>query len=620
VAQLSKATGDGRLTLEEFADAAGAAYAAVTLAELDSLYRSFGLVESLPPPPPPPAPGAAPTAGVGAGAGVGVSVGRGAQSPNGQTATATQQIPPVPNPAPADRSSESVVAIMSGNDRKGRWRVRRRTRAVAFWGSVHLDLRDAVIESDVVEIDACAVMGGVKVTVPEGIPVELTGCVIMGGSKCRTSNVEPLPGAPVVRVRAAGMWGGVDVRSRPSRKADGRGRPSTGTEAIESAAAIATAAIAGATATATAAIDGTADVVDRSLGEGYGYGRRGWATPPPAPPPAPSTGATPPAPPSPPVPTVGGVVGEAGRTEDLAETDADAGGRRSHHDGDHVLHRDRGPGDRKGDRDRSRSRDRDRGRRRDRDRDRSGGRPSRDRSQDRRAGDPAVAPARSGDLLTVVCTDIVGSTRLAVSLGDQRWHALLSAHNAMVRDLLARYDGTEVKTSGDGFLLTFTSARAALQFSMALQETLAALRSPAAKSGDGASSSSSSSSGSASAGSASVPGAVSGDGSVDRSDPHAASAWPLGADGNGASDSVGIIELRIGVHAGEVERDGNDVIGRNVTIACRLCDAAAPGEVLASGVVAELADSASDLTFGAAREHTLAGIDQPLVAKPASRV
>lgn len=74
------------------------------------------------------------------------------------------------------------------------------------------------------------------------------------------------------------------------------------------------------------------------------------------------------------------------------------------------------------------------------------------------------------------------------------------------------------------------------------------------------------------------------------------------------------------MHAGEVERDGNDVIGRNVTIACRLCDAAAPGEVLASGVVAELADSASDLTFGAAREHTLAGIDQPLVAKPASRV
>ncbi len=70
----------------------------------------------------------------------------------------------------------------------------------------------------------------------------------------------------------------------------------------------------------------------------------------------------------------------------------------------------------------------------------------------------------------------------------------------------------------------------------------------------------------------------------------------------------------------EVERDGTDVIGRNVTIACRLCDAAAPGEVLASSVVADLADSASDLTFGPSREHALAGIDRPLVARPAARV
>ena len=51
VQQLAKATGEGRITLEEFADAAGAAYAAVTLAELDDLHRSFGLTALLPPPP-----------------------------------------------------------------------------------------------------------------------------------------------------------------------------------------------------------------------------------------------------------------------------------------------------------------------------------------------------------------------------------------------------------------------------------------------------------------------------------------------------------------------------------------------------------------------------------------
>ena len=79
------------------------------------------------------------------------------------------------------------------------------------------------------------------------------------------------------------------------------------------------------------------------------------------------------------------------------------------------------------------------------------------------------------------------------------------------------------------------------------------------------------------------------------------------------------LEVRIGVHAGEVERDGHDVVGRNVALACRLCDAAAPGEVLVSGVVADLADSASDLAFGDAREHHLAGIDRPVNARPARR-
>ena len=140
--------------------------------------------------------------------------------------------------------------------------------------------------------------------------------------------------------------------------------------------------------------------------------------------------------------------------------------------------------------------------------------------------------------MTVVCTDIVGSTRYADTLGDQRWRTVLLDHNVLVRQHLARHGGTEVKNTGDGFLMTFPGARSALQFAVGLQDGLTTWR-----------------------------------------ETHAET--PL--------------EVRIGVHAGEVETDGHDLVGRNVTIACRLCDAAAPGEVLASAVVADLADSASDL-------------------------
>ena len=180
---------------------------------------------------------------------------------------------------------------------------------------------------------------------------------------------------------------------------------------------------------------------------------------------------------------------------------------------------------------------------------------------DGRPQQPAEA-APPGTLVTVVCTDIVGSTRYADTLGDQRWRGVLQTHNALVREQLAAHGGTEVKTSGDGFLVTFPSARRAVQFAVDVQDKLAEYR----------------------AGHPETP-----------------------------------LEIRIGVHAGEVEHDGADVVGRNVALACRLCDAAAPGEVLASAVVADLADSASDLSFGPARQHQLAGIDRPVNAHAATR-
>jgi class 3 adenylate cyclase len=194
-------------------------------------------------------------------------------------------------------------------------------------------------------------------------------------------------------------------------------------------------------------------------------------------------------------------------------------------------------------------------RHRDRDRDR-------DRERDRferRHGEPlraerTVAAAPTG-VVTIVCTDIVGSTRLADTLGDQRWRDLLGSHNTVVREHLARYGGTEVKTSGDGFLVAFSSARSAVCFALDVRDAVGRLD----------------------------------------------------------------LELRVGLHAGEVERDGNDIVGRNVSLTFRLCDAAAPGEVLASAMVADLADSSSDIAFGDQRELALAGIERPVNARPASR-
>jgi class 3 adenylate cyclase len=58
-------------------------------------------------------------------------------------------------------------------------------------------------------------------------------------------------------------------------------------------------------------------------------------------------------------------------------------------------------------------------------------------------------------LATVLFTDIVDSTRRAADMGDRDWHALLDAHDAVVRSQLARFRGREVNTSGDGFLAMF---------------------------------------------------------------------------------------------------------------------------------------------------------------------
>ncbi|HVE74341.1 MAG TPA: adenylate/guanylate cyclase domain-containing protein [Mycobacteriales bacterium] len=127
-------------------------------------------------------------------------------------------------------------------------------------------------------------------------------------------------------------------------------------------------------------------------------------------------------------------------------------------------------------------------------------------------------------LATVLFTDIVESTRRAAEVGDRNWHALLDAHDAIVRSQLARYRGHEVKTVGDGFLATFDGPQRAIRCALAIRESLA----------------------------------------------------PLG------------VSVRAGLHTGECEVRGDDVGGLAVHIGARVASLAAPDEVLVSSTLKDL--------------------------------
>ncbi len=127
-------------------------------------------------------------------------------------------------------------------------------------------------------------------------------------------------------------------------------------------------------------------------------------------------------------------------------------------------------------------------------------------------------------LATILFTDIVGSTERAAALGDRSWRDLLERHDAAVRRQLALHRGREVKTMGDGFLATFDGPARAIRCAQALREDLADLD----------------------------------------------------------------LEVRAGIHTGEVELIGDDVGGMAVNIGARIGALAGAGEVLVSSTVREL--------------------------------
>ncbi len=127
-------------------------------------------------------------------------------------------------------------------------------------------------------------------------------------------------------------------------------------------------------------------------------------------------------------------------------------------------------------------------------------------------------------LATVMFTDIVGSTEKAAALGDRRWRALLDDHHAMIRRILTRFRGREVKTTGDGFLATFDGPARGVRCASAIANEIKSLG----------------------------------------------------------------IDIRAGLHTGECEMIGDDVGGIAVHIGARVAALAGAGEVLVSGTVKDL--------------------------------
>ena len=146
-------------------------------------------------------------------------------------------------------------------------------------------------------------------------------------------------------------------------------------------------------------------------------------------------------------------------------------------------------------------------------------------------------------LTTIVFTDIVGSTERAAALGDDHWRDLLDSHDGAVRRELHRFGGREVNTAGDGFVATFASPSIALDCAAAIV---------------------------------------------------------------GAVRALGV-EVRVGIHAGEVEIRGADIAGMAVHIGARIASLADPGEVLVSSTVREIV-TGSHRSFADRGEHELKGV------------
>ena len=155
------------------------------------------------------------------------------------------------------------------------------------------------------------------------------------------------------------------------------------------------------------------------------------------------------------------------------------------------------------------------------------------------------APESERELATILFTDLVGSTEKAAAVGDAAWTSLLAAHDAAIRDALARYGGVEVDSAGDGFLALFDGPANGIRCALAIRDVVRELG----------------------------------------------------------------LEIRAGIHTGEVERTlGQKPRGIAIHVGARVLGLAEPGDVLVSATTHDLV-TGSGLSFEDCGEHELKGID-----------
>jgi hypothetical protein len=116
---------------------------------------------------------------------------------------------------------ERMVAVFGGVTRKGRWRIHKRTQALAVFGGMDLDLREAVFEDPVVEISGFWCFGGLDMKVPAGMEVREQVVGIFGGTDIDDLG-ELQPGAPTLVIKGLALFGGVKVRGPKVAKKDRR--------------------------------------------------------------------------------------------------------------------------------------------------------------------------------------------------------------------------------------------------------------------------------------------------------------------------------------------------------------------------------------------------------------
>ncbi len=118
----------------------------------------------------------------------------------------------------ANPEPENLIAVFGAATRKGKWRMRKETKAFAVFGGIDLDLREAVFEAPVVEISGAWCFGGLDIKAPAGIEVRDQTVGIFGGSDVSDLG-DPQPGAPVLVVKGIALFGGVSVRGpKPDKK------------------------------------------------------------------------------------------------------------------------------------------------------------------------------------------------------------------------------------------------------------------------------------------------------------------------------------------------------------------------------------------------------------------